>query len=149
MTPFPKRQQIKKVLSYGSTPYRKERLRKDIAVIIGRRLKSLRLKHALNGTQLGKILGISQQQVSRYENGVTTLSIDTIVIICLYFNLSLREFLAPLMVLTENESKNKNESIETLPLPSPVNLDIVAHSARSFIRSPQDESIVMDKRKRR
>lgn len=147
MTPFPKRQQIKNGLSYGSMPYRKEKLRKDIAVIIGRRLKALRLKHALNGMQLGKILGISQQQVSRYENGVTTLSIDTIVIICLYFNLSLREFLAPLMVLTENE--NKNESIETLSLPSPVNLDIVAHSARSFIRSPQDESIVMDKRKRR
>lgn len=123
MTSFPKQQQIKNGLSYGSSPYRKKRLRKDIDFIVGRQLKTLRLKQALNGTQLGKILGISQQHVSRYENGVTTLSIDTIVTICLYFNLSLKEFLAPLIVLTENA--NKNESIETLPLPSPVNLDIV------------------------
>lgn len=145
MTSFPKQQHIKNGLSYGSTPYRKERLKKDIDFIVGRQLKKLRLKHELNGTQLGKILGISQQQVSRYENGVTTLSIDTIVIICIYFNLSLREFLAPLMVLTENE----NEPIETHPLSSPINLDIVMGSARSFIFTQQDESIVMNKRKRR
>ena len=147
MTSFSKQQQIKNGLSYGSSPYRKKRLRKDIDFIVGRQLKALRLKKTLNGTQLGKMLGISQQQVSRYENGVTTLSIDAIVTICLCFNLSLKEFLAPLMVLTENA--NKNESIETLPLSSPINLDLVADSARSFICRPQDESIVMDKRKRR
>ncbi|KGA59621.1 MULTISPECIES: helix-turn-helix domain-containing protein [Proteus] len=145
MTSFPKQQKIKNGLSYGSSPYRKKRLKKDINFIVGRQLKALRLKKTLNGTQLGKMLGISQQQVSRYENGVTTLSIDAIVTICLCFNLSLKEFLAPLMVLTEN----KNESIETLPLSSPINLDLVADSARSFICPPQDESMVMDKRKRR
>ena len=147
MTQFPKHQQIKKVLSYGSKPYRKTMLRKDIDFIVGRQLRTLRLQQALNGTQLGKILGISQQQVSRYENGVTTLSIDTIVTLCLYFNLSLKAFLAPLIVLTENT--NKNESIETLPLSSPINLDIVADSAHSVICPQQDESTVMDKRKRR
>ena len=104
MTSFSKQQQIKNVPSYGSSPYTKKRLRKDINFIVGRQLRTLRLKQSLNGTQLGKILGISQQHVSRYENGVTTLSIDTIVTICLYFNLSLNEFLAPLMVLTRHSA---------------------------------------------
>ena len=145
MTSFPKQQQIKNELSYGHTPNRTEMTKNDIDFIIGQQLKKLRSEQGINGSQLGKILDISQQQVSRYENGVTTLSIDAIVTICLCFNLSLKEFLAPLMMLTEN----KNESIETLPLSSPINLDLVADSARSFICPPQDESMVMDKRKRR
>ncbi|WP_272517478.1 MULTISPECIES: helix-turn-helix domain-containing protein [unclassified Providencia] len=111
-------------------------IRKDINFIVGRQLRILRLKQELNGAQMGSILGISQQQVSRYENGVTTLSIDTIVTICIYFSLPLKEFLAPLMVLTEN----KNESIEIIPLPSTISLDITTGSAHSFIYPQQDEA---------
>lgn len=110
MTPFPKHQHIKKMLSGDRTPYTNEMMKKDIAFITGRQLKTLRKKHAMSGARLGKILNTSQQQVSRYENGQTPLSVDMIITICIYFHLSLGEFLAPLMVLTGDE----NEHIEVL-----------------------------------
>ncbi len=136
MTRIPKKQHQEKHSLYSKAPHRKEMIRKDINFIVGRQLRILRLKQELNGAQMGSILGISQQQVSRYENGVTTLSIDTIVTICIYFSLPLKEFLAPLMVLTEN----KNESIEIIPLPSAISLDITTGSAHSFIYPQQDEA---------
>ncbi len=136
MTRIPKKQHQEKHSLYSKAPHRKEMIRKDINFIVGRQLRILRLKQELNGAQMGSILGISQQQVSRYENGVTTLSIDTIVTICIYFSLPLKEFLAPLMVLTEN----KNESIEIIPLPSTISLDITTGSAHSFIYPQQDEA---------
>ncbi|MEX5923858.1 helix-turn-helix domain-containing protein [Providencia hangzhouensis] len=32
-------------------------------------LKSARIEKSLTGTELGKLLNLSQQQISRYENG--------------------------------------------------------------------------------
>lgn len=52
----------------------KELLRKDI----GRFLKEARKNKSLTGHQLGSLLLISQQQISRYERGETGINIETL-----------------------------------------------------------------------
>lgn len=41
-------------------------------------LKSSRLEKSLTGSDLGKLLNLSQQQISRYENGLSAISINSL-----------------------------------------------------------------------
>lgn len=109
MTSYPAHQHLKELLSALQTPYRQEMFKKDIDFIIGRRLRALRLKQSLNGTQMGRILGISQQQVSRYENGMNSLSPAMMVTLCVYFNISLECFLSPLISVLEKDNADNEE----------------------------------------
>ncbi len=52
----------------------KELLRKDI----GKFLKDARREQSLTGHQFGRLMQISQQQVSRYERGETGINIETL-----------------------------------------------------------------------
>ncbi len=52
-------------------------LRKDI----GSFLRSARINKSLTGLQLGEILHVSQQQISRYERGETSINIETLDIL--------------------------------------------------------------------
>ncbi|EGT3611433.1 helix-turn-helix transcriptional regulator [Morganella morganii] len=74
---------------------------KNINRVVGHQLKKLRREHNLSGAEFGEITGVSQQQISRYEHGITPVSIEMIFNICVYFKIPLRQFLAPLMILTE------------------------------------------------
>ncbi|MEX6226443.1 helix-turn-helix domain-containing protein [Providencia hangzhouensis] len=47
----------------------------DITKETGKFLKSARIEKCLSGTEVGKLLYLSQQQVSRYENGLCNISI--------------------------------------------------------------------------
>lgn len=49
-------------------------LRKEIGLF----LKSARINKSLTGFQLGELLRISQQQISRYERGETGINIETL-----------------------------------------------------------------------
>ncbi|MEX6215843.1 helix-turn-helix domain-containing protein [Providencia hangzhouensis] len=59
---------------------------------IGKKIKKLRLKYNLSGSNLAKVIGISQQQLSRYENGQSDISTSKIMIISIYFNVDVRYF---------------------------------------------------------
>lgn len=49
-------------------------LRKEVGLF----LRDARVNSSLTGEQLGKMLHISQQQVSRYERGITSISIENL-----------------------------------------------------------------------
>lgn len=48
----------------------------DITTETSHFLKSARIEKSLTGTELGKLLNLSQQQISRYENGLCKISVD-------------------------------------------------------------------------
>lgn len=48
----------------------------QLKIDIGRYIKKHRLKKGLSGSQLSDKLNISQQQISRYERGICSISID-------------------------------------------------------------------------
>ena len=52
------------------------------------RIKELRLEKKLNQTNLAKICSVEQSCVSKWERGITLPSIDTIIVLCKYFNVS-------------------------------------------------------------
>ncbi|MGX4743122.1 helix-turn-helix domain-containing protein [Providencia rettgeri] len=50
-------------------------IKSDLLIFfIGKKIKHYRLTRGLSGNELGRMIGVSQQQISRYENGVSTLS---------------------------------------------------------------------------
>lgn len=57
--------------------HRCELLRK----ITGHYIRDARIKKSLSGEQLGALLHVSQQQISRYENADTSINIETLYVI--------------------------------------------------------------------
>lgn len=60
---------------------------------IGERIKKLRKIHHISGKNLAVYLNISQQQLSRYENGNGNISFIKIYLIAIYFNVDLKFFM--------------------------------------------------------
>ena len=56
---------------------------------ISKQIKKLRYSHKLNQSQMSKILGISQAALSAYENGNIIPSLEVLLNISNYFNVSL------------------------------------------------------------
>ena len=54
----------------------------DIAKIVGNNIKDARKLKGLTQTQVAKIFRMTQQQYSRFENGVFELNYEQIVKIC-------------------------------------------------------------------
>lgn len=52
-------------------------------------LKALRKKHNLSQQKLADILHISQQSVYKYENGLSSPDIETLILMADYFNTSI------------------------------------------------------------
>lgn len=53
----------------------------DIEQSLGQKLKVLRLQHSLSQEGIGKILGVSIQQVQKYEKGVNRLSLSSFILL--------------------------------------------------------------------
>lgn len=63
-----------------------------VAKNIGSKIKKIRQKYKLSGADLAKVIGISQQQLSRYENGLSDISTSKIMLISIYFNVDVDFF---------------------------------------------------------
>lgn len=84
-------------------------LLRDIGVLI----RVLRKEKGMSGVDLGVALGISQQQVSRYENAKSEISITTIFNIFSVFSMTPSEFFIRLYEgnNSENESVDRYSSV--------------------------------------
>ncbi|EMA4784649.1 MULTISPECIES: helix-turn-helix domain-containing protein [Providencia] len=60
---------------------------------IGFFIKKARVNKSLTGYQLGKLLNVSQQQVSRYENGITSIDVNRLNLILKILDKTWDEFL--------------------------------------------------------
>ncbi|MCD2529393.1 helix-turn-helix domain-containing protein [Providencia huaxiensis] len=63
-----------------------------VAKNIGKKIKQLRSEYHLSGSDLARIIGISQQQLSRYENGLSDISTSKIMLISIYFKVDVCYF---------------------------------------------------------
>lgn len=59
-----------------------------MTLTFGEKLRNLREERELNQTELGKVLGMTQRKLSYIECGKCEPSIDDIIAICKYFNIS-------------------------------------------------------------
>lgn len=67
-------------------------IKSDINVVIGRQIMLPRKSKGLTGHSLAKILGLSQQQISRYERGISKFDTDTLIIVLMHFDVPLDFF---------------------------------------------------------
>ena len=64
--------------------------------IIGRNLKSLRLEHGHTQKHVANILGVSFQQVQKYETGKNKLPIENLFLLKTYYGANFEEFFSGL-----------------------------------------------------
>ncbi|ELX8377893.1 helix-turn-helix domain-containing protein [Providencia vermicola] len=79
-------------------------IKKEMAVIIGRVLFKLRKSYVISGKKLAKEVGMSQQQISRYENGINYITVDMILGILYFLEVPIFEFFN----IVTKEIKNSN-----------------------------------------
>lgn len=73
------------VEKHKATLLRKNR-EQDLYNIIGKNLKRLRKIHKTTGRTVARLIGVSVQQLTKYENGTNKISISSLFIISKHFN---------------------------------------------------------------
>ncbi|MGL4171592.1 helix-turn-helix domain-containing protein [Morganella morganii] len=77
--------------------------KKKLQVIIGQEIKTLRKSKGISGYELGDIIRMSQQQISRYECGDSAIQIDTLILILRLFNISPEKFIHRILFLVNRD----------------------------------------------
>ncbi|EFE53467.1 DNA-binding helix-turn-helix protein [Providencia rettgeri DSM 1131] len=65
--------------------------KKNIYALLGNHLRKARVSKGLSGNELGSIIHLSQQQVSRYELGINKLSLDKLIEIVIFLDIDINE----------------------------------------------------------
>lgn len=65
---------------------------REISLFIGQQISRKRKSLGLSGMALAKLLGLSQQQISRYEQGITNIRASTLLQIAFLFNVDVKSF---------------------------------------------------------
>ncbi|MGJ3355340.1 helix-turn-helix domain-containing protein [Providencia sp. Je.9.19] len=79
-------------------------LRKNIGFFI----RESRVNRSLTGGQFAKLINVSQQQVSRYENGLTNMSIDMLNSIFIVLGVEWQDFYRKVLLIEVNKNITKN-----------------------------------------
>lgn len=82
--------------------------------MIGKNIKSLRKTHDLTQPEFARIIGISRNSLSRYENGTSSVSTELIDIICQKFNVSYVDIVGEDKMLNPVEDYQLTLNIEIL-----------------------------------
>lgn len=82
--------------------------------MIGKNIKSLRKTHDLTQPEFARIVGISRNSLSRYENGTSSVSTELIDIICQKFNVSYVDIVGEEKMLTPVEDYQLTLKIELI-----------------------------------
>ena len=82
--------------------------------MIGDNIKSLRRTHDLTQPEFAKMVGISRNILSRYENGTSTVSTELIYRICQKFNVSYVDIVGEDKMLTPVEDYNLTLKVEVI-----------------------------------
>ncbi|EOE1546230.1 helix-turn-helix domain-containing protein [Providencia rettgeri] len=62
-------------------------------IIVGRKIKKYRKEMKLTAEELGQYIGVSQQQISRYESGINHINIDFLSQLSELFKVPIQVFL--------------------------------------------------------
>lgn len=82
--------------------------------MIGENIKALRKTHDLTQPEFAKIVGISRNSLSRYENGTSSVSTELIDRICQKFNVSYIDIIGEEKLLTPVEDYQLTLKIEVI-----------------------------------
>lgn len=118
------------------TPHTSDALDREI----GQQLIAFRKRHSLNQQQVAKVLGVTAQQVQKYESGKNRLSIRAMLQLCWHYQVT------PSMFLANSESiylhKPVTEAAEIAnymaAIHDPNMQKLAKHFLRTFAEIPQE-----------
>ena len=73
-------------------------MKNSVSANIGGKIKKIRKSAGISGVELSHKLGVSQQQVSRYELGQSAMTIDTVIMIANILDTPVTELLADYLI---------------------------------------------------
>nr|ELR5233553.1 helix-turn-helix transcriptional regulator [Providencia rettgeri] len=79
--------------------------KKNIYALLGNHLRKARVSKGLSGNELGSIIQLSQQQVSRYELGINKLSLDKLIEIVIFLDIDINDITKLIIKQVEYEKK--------------------------------------------
>ncbi|EBQ6151503.1 helix-turn-helix transcriptional regulator [Morganella morganii] len=71
-----------------------KKIKNSVSASVGLKIKDIRKSAGISGDDLAKKLGLTQQQISRYESGQSLMTIDTVVMIAHVLHVSVNELLS-------------------------------------------------------
>ncbi|WP_272539738.1 helix-turn-helix domain-containing protein [Providencia sp. PROV197] len=69
--------------------------------MIGRYIQRKRRNYGLTGNELARLIGVSQQQISRYEGGVTNITLPRLLVIINKLNVDIETFIIEFISIIE------------------------------------------------
>ncbi|HDN2510193.1 MULTISPECIES: helix-turn-helix domain-containing protein [Providencia] len=78
-------------------------LNSKVNTLVGNYLRQKRIENDMTGAEVSELLHVSQQQISRYENGINTISFSLILLFLIKLNISVESFFVSLLKELENE----------------------------------------------
>lgn len=103
---------------------------------VGRRLAEYRKKAGLSQAQLGEMLGLEKESVSRIESGKIAPSLSRLAMFCESLNVSFEELLINVSSHPTDEAKTLIASLQDL---SPRQRDIVLQTAHKLAALLREE----------
>lgn len=88
---------------------------------IGGRIHLLRLKNNLSQTELGRQLGVSFQQIQKYEKGTNTVSSARLQMLCSILNCTPSELITP--ITTERKERRVLAQLSHRALRAAIRID--------------------------
>lgn len=79
-----------------------KKTKNHVSTSVGRKIKETRKLAGISANALAQKLGLSQQQVSPYENGGSSMTIDTVVMIASQLDVSVNELLSDYLASEDN-----------------------------------------------
>ena len=80
--------------------------------VIGKKIKGRRKALKMTQIDLANLIGVSFQQVQKYENGNNRISVPTFLNICDSLRVNPNYFLETFSFKEETDNKNENEDME-------------------------------------
>ena len=83
-------------------------MQSPVNIHIGKRLKTLRIEKQISQTQLGNVVGVTFQQVQKYESGMSRISIEYLLAFCRFLDVPLSYFMDGLVSPRNQDSEYQN-----------------------------------------
>ena len=83
-----------------------ETMGQDVNAEVGRRIRNLRVVHGKSQSALGTVLGLTFQQIQKYERGFNKISVEKLWLIAQYFEVEVSYFFENIDQAAATEPEN-------------------------------------------
>ncbi len=102
------------------------------SVLIGYKLKQLRLKRGYTQSRIAEVLGVSSQHYGTLERGINSFSLDNILKLCDFYNVSVMSILGELRTADRKKKKECEKLISQIEELGDEHKEVVTHMVKYY-----------------